>query len=126
MNRAGRICGAVLLALAAGPALAQSAESLGQRLAQSSCAQCHPFAKGEGHGVGPNLFGLVGRPAGSAAGFAFSAPFDAALKGRTWDRALLERWLTDTQAVAPNSGMTYFQDDPKKREALIAYLASLQ
>lgn len=117
--------GAAMLLASAG-ALAQSPEALGQRLAQSSCAQCHGFAQSEGHGVGPNLHGVVGRKAAAAEGYAYSQPFADAMKGRTWDAALLERWLTDTQAVAPGSGMVYFQDDPKKREALIAYLQTLK
>jgi cytochrome c len=112
----------LLLALAG----SAGAESLGQRLAQSSCAQCHSFEKGAGHGVGPNLFGLIGRPAASSPGFTFSQPHTAAMKGKTWDVALLQRWLTDTQAVAPGSGMVYFQDDPKRRDALIQYLQSLK
>jgi len=109
--------------LACGAALAD--ESLGQRLAQSSCAQCHSFARGAGHGVGPNLFGLIGRPAATASGFDFSKPYVEAMMGKTWDRALLQRWLTDTQAVAPGSGMVYFQDDAKKRDLLIQYLETL-
>ena len=105
---------------------ASAAESLGQRLAQTACAQCHSFAKGEGHGVGPNLHGLLGRPAASAPGFAFSKPYVDAMQGKTWDRALLDRWLTDAQAVAPGNGMVYFQDDPKKRAELVKYLQSLK
>ena len=115
-----------VLALFACAAAAQADESLGQRLAQNSCAQCHSFARGEGHGVGPNLFGVFGRPAATASGFAFSKPYVEAMKGKSWDRALLERWLTDTQAVEPGSGMVYFQDDPKKRDELIKYLQSLK
>jgi len=115
-----------VLALFACAAAAQADESLGQRLAQNSCAQCHSFARGEGHGVGPNLFGVFGRPAATASGFAFSKPYFEAMKGKSWDRALLERWLTDTQAVAPGSGMVYFQDDPKKRDELNKYLQSLK
>lgn len=115
-----------LLLLAVGTSQAQASAELGQRLAQSSCAQCHSFAAGEGHGVGPNLFGLLGRPAAAAEGFAFTPQYVAAMKGRTWDRALLERWLTDSQTVAPGNGMVYFQDDPRKRDALIAYLQTLQ
>ena len=112
------------LAVAAGAAQAQA--SIGERLAQSACVQCHTFGKGEPAGAGPNLFGLIGRPAGSAAGFAYSAPFLSALKGKTWDPPLVERWLSDTQAVAPGSGMIYFQDDPQKRAELIKYLESLK
>ena len=106
-------------------AMAQNA-AMGEKLATSSCVQCHTFGKGEPPGAGPNLYGLLGRPAGSVAGFAYSDPFMKALQGKTWDKPLLERWLSDTQAVAPGSGMIYFQDDPKKRAALIAYLASLK
>jgi len=120
----------VALALAASLATlastARAQASLGERLAQSSCVQCHTFGKGEPAGAGPNLYGLLGRPAGSAAGFAYSTPFLAALKGKSWDDALIERWLTDTQTVAPGSGMIYFQDDPQKRAELVKYLASLK
>lgn len=118
----------LLLSCAALNALAQEAApgSIGERLARSSCAQCHSFANGEGHGVGPNLFGLIGRPAASTAGYTFSKPYVDAMKGKTWDRALLARWLTDSQAVAPGNGMVYFQDDANKRAELIAYLESLK
>ena len=109
------------LALAANLAHAQSA---GQRLAQSSCTQCHSFGKGEPHGVGPNLHGLLGTQAASSLGFTFSKQYVEAMKGKTWDRALLDKWLTDTQAVAPGNTMVYFQDDPKKRAALIEYMQS--
>jgi cytochrome c len=115
----------LMLALAAVSASARADESLGQRLAQNSCAQCHSFAQGEGHGVGPNLFGIFGRPAASVSGFAFSKPYADSMKGKIWDRVLLDRWLTDTQAVAPGNGMVYFQDDPKKRDEIIKFLQSL-
>ena len=113
-------------ALAASAGSAQAQASIGERLAQGACIQCHTFGKGEPPGAGPNLYGLVGRSAGSVPGFAYSTQFLAALKGKTWDAGLLERWLSDTQSVAPGSGMIYFQDDPQKRAELIKYLASLK
>ena len=114
---------AASLALLAGTAAAQSA---GQRLAQSACTQCHSFGKGEPNGVGPNLYGLLGKPAAASPGFSYSKQYLDAMKGKTWDRALLDKWLADTQAVAPGSTMAYFQDDPKKRAALIEYMQSLK
>ena len=120
---------ALLLPLAAFLVLAANhaqAQSPGQRLAQSACTQCHSFGKGEPNGVGPNLYGLIGKPAAASPGFTYSKQYLDAMKGKSWDRALLDQWLADTQAVAPGSTMAYFQDDPKKRAALIEYMQSLK
>lgn len=109
---------AVSLGLATG--VAQAAAS-GEALVRSQCAQCHTLAKGEPHGVGPNLHGLIGRPVASVPGFTFSEKFISATRGKTWDARLLDAWLKDTQAVAPGNGMTYFQDDAAKRKAMVRY-----
>src|SRR3954452_858133 len=41
------------------------------------CATCHTFGKGEPDRVGPNLYGVVGRPKGTEGGFAYSAGLKA-------------------------------------------------
>jgi len=117
---------AFLMLAAAATAQAAPATDAGERLVKAACVQCHTVGKGEPHGAGPALHGLIGREAGSAPGFTYSAPFMAALKGKVWDAALLERWLTDTQAVAPGNGMSYFEDDKKKRAEIARYLQSLK
>jgi cytochrome c len=114
-----------LLALAAAGAFAQP-ESPGEKLARSQCLQCHTLGRGEPHGVGPNLYGLLGRPAGAATGFAYSEKFSAAMKGRTWNATLVDQWLKDTQALAPGNGMTYVQDDARKRKLIIGYIQTLK
>ena len=111
---------------AAVPLRAADDLSAARELTIRQCSQCHTFEKGDKHGQGPNLFGLLGREAGAAQGFVFSEGFKEALKGQIWDTALLDRWLTDTLSVAPRAQMIYFQDDPKVRAKLIRYLESLQ
>lgn len=104
---------------------AESSVDALKALAVKQCSQCHTFAQGEGPGYGPNLFGIIGRKAGSAQGFTYSPGFLAAMSGKTWDPRLLDRWLTDTQALVPGTGMTYFQDDPATRKKLIQFFNSL-
>lgn len=116
----------LLLACLSTAAAAATPPEAGRKLASAHCAACHSFEKDGPHGQGPNLFGLLGRPAGAAFGFRYSASFLAAMRGQTWDRALAERWLTDSQQVAPGNNMLYLQDDPKKRKLLLDYLESLK
>ena len=95
-----------------------------RELTVRQCSQCHTFDKGEKHGQGPNLFGLIGREAASAPGFVYSDGFKEAMKGKMWDAALLDRWLTDTLAVAPKAQMVYWQDDPNVRATLVHFFES--
>jgi cytochrome c len=115
----------MLLVLGTSTAMAQANPS-GEKLAKSQCQQCHTLGQGAPHGVGPNLFGLLGRAAATAPGFGYSEKYLAAMKGKTWDAALLDQWLKDTQALAPGNGMTYFQDDAGKRKQIIAYFTTLK
>lgn len=111
---------------AAAPACAADDPQSDKTLALSHCSQCHTFGKGEPHGQGPNLFGLVGREAAWVPGYPFSEGYKRVMKGKVWDAALLDRWLSDTVAVAPDTQMIYFQDDPGKRATLIRFLESLR
>jgi cytochrome c len=116
----------IMSALCAGmPLHAADDLSAARELTIRQCSQCHTFENGDKHGQGPNLFGLLGRGAGTAPGFVYSEGFKEALKGQVWDNALLDRWLTDTLSVAPRAQMVYFQDDPKVRAKLVLYLESL-
>lgn len=118
--------GGALLIAAIAPVGAANDLAAAKALVIKQCSQCHTFEKGEKHGQGPNLFGLIGRPAAAVEGFVFSDGIKEALGGKVWDKGLLDRWLTDTIAVAPKAQMIYFQDDPKVRAKLIRYLTSLK
>lgn len=87
----------------------------------SACQQCHRLNDGGDHSIGPDLYGVVGRPIGSAKGFDYSNAL--ANKGGIWSHETLDAFLQDPQAFAPgtamqNAGLANADD----RAALIAYL----
>jgi cytochrome c len=122
------IVGGLIAVALCSAAPSRSADDLAaaKELTIRQCSQCHTFEKGEKHGQGPNLFGLIGRPAAAVDGFVFSDGIKEALKGKTWTVELLDQWLTDTLAVAPKAQMVYFQDEERVRAKLIRYLESLK
>jgi cytochrome c2 len=71
---------------------------------------------------GPNLRGVVGRPAGSVEGFTYSNTMLKTLKGMEWTEAALNVWITNPQAWVPGVYMYYKQDDPEIRRKIILYL----
>lgn len=101
-------------------ALAQPA---GQKLFQQRCSACHSVETGKTR-IGPSLAGIVGRKAGSNAGFAYSA----ALKGygQSWTKATLDRFLAAPQKIAPGTRMVLAVPSADDRAAVIAYLSGLK
>ena len=89
---------------------------------KKSCGVCHVAEAGAPPRQGPNLFGVVGRQAGTVADFKYSPAFAAGSGGIVWDEATLDRWLTDPQAVIPGAVMPYKQADPDKRKLVIEFL----
>jgi cytochrome c len=93
-----------VLIATAGAAMAQSAER-GERTFNQQCKACHTVEKGGASPIGPNLFGVIGRPAGTAAGYTASEAMNKS--GITWDEAALSEYLKDPKGKVPGGKMAY-------------------
>jgi cytochrome c len=116
---------AVSLCLAAAPHLAQAADAAaGQALFKTKCALCHSVVAGQNR-VGPSLFGVVGRKAGTAPAYNYSQANKAS--GKTWDDATLDTYLTNPKALVPGTKMIFAGlPDATDRGNVIAYLDTLK
>lgn len=115
------------LALLAGSSLAANAAGDAKAGAQvfKRCAVCHTNDKGGGDGLGPNLFGVVGRKAATRPGFAYSAPLQKS--GIVWNEATLTKWAAGPARVVPGTKMMFAGITSKKQQAdVAAYLATLK
>jgi cytochrome c len=112
------------LALRADLSLAAIDPAAGAELFKSRCGICHSAQPGTNK-IGPSLFNVVGRPAGSIDGYPYS---DANRhSGIVWKPEVLDRYLTAPQAMVPGTKMTFpgLKDD-QQRAAVIAYLSTLR
>jgi len=71
----------------------------------AKCKVCHQIGEGAKNAVGPELNGLVGRKAGSAPEYNYSAANKDS--GLTWDEATLKRYLKDPRAAVPGTKMIF-------------------
>ncbi len=93
------------------------------KAAFSACAICHTSVSGK-NGMGPSLFGVVGRTAGTAPGFKYS---EAMKTAGTWTPEKLDTFIGDPRKTVPGNGMPYAGvKDAQKRADIIAYLKTLK
>jgi cytochrome c len=100
-----------------------TAASLGNadsgKLIYARCAACHSLTSDR---TGPRHCGLLGRRAGSLAGFDFSAAMRSS--GIVWTTATLDRFLADPLKAVPGTAMGYGGvTDNRERADLVAFLA---
>jgi cytochrome c len=111
----------VLFMMAACLAMPQPSHDVaGKEVFERRCGGCHSLDKPM---EGPRLRGVYGRPAGSTEDFRYSdALKNARLK---WNEELLDKWLTDTEALVPDNDMAFRVPSADERREVIAYLKSL-
>lgn len=124
------------MALAATAAHAQGDAAKGAKTFKK-CKSCHTIANGDevivkGGKTGPNLYGVIGRQAGSYEGFNYSKSMTAAGEaGLVWTEELVAAFVKDPKAflkehtgdAGAKSKMTFKLK--KGGEDVAAYLASL-
>jgi cytochrome c len=85
------------------------------------CGACHDWTKGGPNKIGPNLYGVVGRPRASHPGFEYSAAMKA--KGGTWTYQDIFTFLRQPALFVPGTKMSFAGlPNPQDRLDVIAFL----
>jgi cytochrome c len=97
----------------------------GQKVYLGRCQSCHSVQKGGPNKLGPLLFGIMGKTAGTLPGYAYSRP----LKNSkiVWNDDALRAWLKRPNQTLPGTKMAFAGlSNPKQIEDLIAYMHTLK
>lgn len=106
------------------PVLLAKADATKGQTAAKKCAACHTFEKGGPNKVGPNLYGVVGRPVASHEGFNYSAALKA--KGGNWSFEEIDHFIANPKGYVPGTAMAFAGvAQAGERADILAYLRTL-
>ena len=101
----------------------------GKKVAGKTCFACHDMTEAAQNRVGPPLWGIVGKPAGTVEGYEYSQAHLDKVKADSiiWDEATLDAYLKNPAAMIPGNKMV-FPGVPKdkNRKNLIEYMKTLK
>lgn len=112
----------VVLAVGASAADAQAAGDPAKgKTVYARCAACHDLNTGATR-LGPSMKGVIGRKAGTVAGYAYSPAMKA--KAITWNTQTLDAYLAAPAKYIPGNKMPFAGlPNAQDRADVIAYLA---
>ena len=114
----------ILAPIIAIPAHAQDGDAEAGRRVFNQCRACHTIEQGGRNGVGPNLWGIVGRRAASIESFRYSANMrELGEANHVWTLENLRPYVRDPKAVVPRGIMSFpgLRNDTQLND-LLAYL----
>ena len=122
--------GVLALAALSGPASALAAPptaaiAAGQATFAAACVSCHQVGPSARNALGPQLNGVLGRPAGSIAGYRYSPAMQNAKI--VWTEQTLAAFIRNPDRTVPGTKMRFFSlgYSDQKMADLLAYLDSL-
>lgn len=121
----------IALSMASAPAWAAGDAESGKKLVEQKCTTCHAFGKAiaKSGKIGPSLeAGIVGKPAGKLAGFAYSPGMTKMSgEGLMWTEENLDKFLAKPKDFIAGTKMMAFPGLPKDtdRADAIAFLKTL-
>jgi cytochrome c len=124
MARVLTIAITALLAAAHATSAEAADPASGAKVFSGQCAVCHSAARTGPQSIGPHLFGVVGRRAGTLGGYNFSPAMKAS--GLIWTPEQLKRYLTNPAGFVRGNKMPFAGlHNASQLENLIAYLLTL-
>jgi cytochrome c len=111
------------MALTSATAMAAGDAAKGAKVFKK-CKACHSIKAGKKK-VGPSMFGVVGRKAGTAKGYRFSKAMKSS--GLTWDEATLDKFLKKPKELIKKTKMGFggLKKDSQRAD-VIAYMKTLK
>lgn len=119
---AATIIGAAVMSA---PVIANSSGD-GEGLFKKKCKSCHTIKDGGKHGMGPNLFGVMGRKAGTVDGYKrFSDGMKAS--GVVWDDASMDKIMVNSSKFVEGGKMKGIKiKDATDRKNIISFIHTLK
>jgi cytochrome c len=119
----GAVCAAYVMLPVSSSVPQERDVASGQLVFNNVCRTCHTTREGDNR-LGPNLYKIVGRKAGSLQNYGYSS----AMKGADfiWDEEKLDRFIANPEQIVPGNNMKPFSGlaSADDRAKVIAFLLS--